>query len=97
MQSRLGERGLPLDSIEGHAAQVVYGKKEGERARGARRGWGLVVGGRVEEGREMKSAECRIGEGEWEEIQPPGWSGGEDRGWSLGGQQDPGVFPAWSI
>ena len=29
MSSRLGEEGLPLDSIEGHIAHVVYGKKEG--------------------------------------------------------------------
>ncbi|MCJ7435841.1 MAG: hypothetical protein MUO77_20365 [Anaerolineales bacterium] len=30
MNSRLGEEGLPLDSIEGHIAHVVYGKQEGD-------------------------------------------------------------------
>ena len=30
MQSKLGERGLPLDSIEGHIAHVIYGKKKGD-------------------------------------------------------------------
>jgi hypothetical protein len=30
MSSRLGEEGLPLDSIEGHIAHVVYGKQEGD-------------------------------------------------------------------
>jgi len=30
MNARLGEPGLPLDSIEGHTAQVVYGKKPGD-------------------------------------------------------------------
>jgi endonuclease-3 len=30
MNSRLGEAGLPLDSIEGHIAHVVYGKEIGE-------------------------------------------------------------------
>lgn len=30
MNSKLGEPGLPLDSIEGHIASVVYGKREGE-------------------------------------------------------------------
>ena len=30
MQSKLGEAGLPLDSIEGHIAHVVYGKKGGD-------------------------------------------------------------------
>ena len=30
MNSRLGEPGLPLDSIEGHIAQVVYGKHPGD-------------------------------------------------------------------
>jgi len=30
MGSRLGDEGLPLDSIEGHIAQVVYGKQVGE-------------------------------------------------------------------
>ena len=30
MGSRLGEEGLPFDSIEGHIAQVVYGKRLGE-------------------------------------------------------------------
>lgn len=29
MNSRLGERGLPLDSVEGHIAHKVYGTKEG--------------------------------------------------------------------
>ncbi|OGI50152.1 MAG: hypothetical protein A2W42_03060 [Candidatus Muproteobacteria bacterium RIFCSPHIGHO2_01_60_12] len=30
MGSKLGDEGLPLDSIEGHIAQVVYGKRPGE-------------------------------------------------------------------
>jgi hypothetical protein len=30
MKSRLGEEGLPLDSVEGHIALKVYGKKVGE-------------------------------------------------------------------
>ena len=30
MKSRLGDPGLPLDSIEGHVASVVYGYKPGE-------------------------------------------------------------------
>jgi len=30
MNSRLGRDDLPLDSIEGHIAWVVYGKKEGD-------------------------------------------------------------------
>lgn len=30
MNSRLGEPGLPLDSIEGHIAQIVYGKQPGD-------------------------------------------------------------------
>ena len=30
MGSKLGAPGLPLDSIEGHVAQVVYGKREGD-------------------------------------------------------------------
>jgi len=30
MQFKLGERGLPLDSIEGHIAHVIYGKKTGD-------------------------------------------------------------------
>jgi len=30
MQSRLGDPGLHLDSIEGHVAHVVYGKRVGE-------------------------------------------------------------------
>ena len=30
MNSRLGEGGLPLDSIEGHIAHAVYGKNEGD-------------------------------------------------------------------
>lgn len=30
MNARLGEPGLPLDSIEGHIAQVVYGKQPGD-------------------------------------------------------------------
>src|SRR4051794_37671620 len=30
MGDALGGPGLPLDSIEGHVAQVVYGKREGE-------------------------------------------------------------------
>jgi hypothetical protein len=30
MNYRLGEPGLPLDSIEGHIASVVYGKKPGD-------------------------------------------------------------------
>ncbi|MFC2026325.1 hypothetical protein ACFLUC_03935 [Chloroflexota bacterium] len=30
MNYKLGESGLPLDSIEGHIAQVVYGKSEGD-------------------------------------------------------------------
>src|SRR6266540_4525312 len=30
MRPRLGDEGLPLDSIEGHIAQVVYGKQVGE-------------------------------------------------------------------
>jgi len=30
MQSKLGDVGLPFNSIEGHIAQVVYGKKVGE-------------------------------------------------------------------
>jgi len=29
MQSKLGEPGLPIDSVEGHVALVVYGKKPG--------------------------------------------------------------------
>ena len=28
--ARLGEPGLPLDSVEGYVAQAVYGKREGE-------------------------------------------------------------------
>ncbi len=30
MTSKLGDEGLPLDSIEGHIAYVVYGKQEGD-------------------------------------------------------------------
>jgi hypothetical protein len=30
MNFKLGEAGLPLDSIEGHIARVVYGKQEGD-------------------------------------------------------------------
>ena len=30
MSYKLGQPGLPLDSIEGHIAYVVYGKREGE-------------------------------------------------------------------
>jgi hypothetical protein len=30
MQSRLGAPGLPLDSIEGHVAHVVYGRQLGD-------------------------------------------------------------------
>ena len=30
MRARLGARGLPLDSVEGHIALVVYGKRPGE-------------------------------------------------------------------
>jgi hypothetical protein len=30
MQYRLGENGLPFDSIEGHIAYVVYGKSRGD-------------------------------------------------------------------
>jgi hypothetical protein len=30
MKSKLGDKGLPLDSIEGHIAHVVYGKQVGE-------------------------------------------------------------------
>lgn len=30
MNYRLGEEGLPLDSIEGHIAQAVYGKEPGD-------------------------------------------------------------------
>jgi hypothetical protein len=30
MGSKLGEPGLPLDSIEGHIAQVVFGKRPGD-------------------------------------------------------------------
>jgi len=30
MSCRLGEPNLPIDSIEGHVAQVVYGKQTGE-------------------------------------------------------------------
>jgi hypothetical protein len=30
MKSKLGDEGLPLDSIEGHIAHVVYGKQEGD-------------------------------------------------------------------
>lgn len=30
MSSRLGDEGLPLDSIEGHLAHVVYGKQVGD-------------------------------------------------------------------
>jgi hypothetical protein len=30
MNSKLGERGLPIDSIEGHIAYKVYGYKEGD-------------------------------------------------------------------
>ena len=30
MNAKLGEPGLPMDSIEGHIAQVVYGKREGD-------------------------------------------------------------------
>lgn len=30
MLSKLGEPGLPLNSVEGHIARVVYGKKPGE-------------------------------------------------------------------
>ena len=30
MDSKLGQEGLPLDSIEGHIAQAVYGKKAGD-------------------------------------------------------------------
>jgi hypothetical protein len=30
MEAKLGEGGLPLDSVEGHVAQTVYGKRPGE-------------------------------------------------------------------
>jgi hypothetical protein len=30
MDSKLGEKGLPLDSIEGYIAEAVYGKKPGD-------------------------------------------------------------------
>ena len=30
MNARLGAAGLPLDSVEGRVAQVVYGKQTGE-------------------------------------------------------------------
>lgn len=30
MNFKLGEAGLPLDSIEGHIARVVYGKQGGD-------------------------------------------------------------------
>lgn len=30
MGSKLGDPGLPLDSVEGHIAHVVYGKREGD-------------------------------------------------------------------
>jgi hypothetical protein len=30
MNARLGEAGLPLDSVEARVAQVVYGKQPGE-------------------------------------------------------------------
>lgn len=30
MSSRLGEQGLPLDSVEGHIAKEIYGKSEGD-------------------------------------------------------------------
>ena len=30
MQSRLGDPGLPLDSVEGHVAHSVYGKQPGD-------------------------------------------------------------------
>ncbi len=30
MQSRLGDPGLPLDSVEGHVAHSVYGKQSGD-------------------------------------------------------------------
>lgn len=30
MGHRLGSKGLPLDSVEGHAAHTVYGKQKGE-------------------------------------------------------------------
>lgn len=30
MECKLGDEGLPLDSIEGHIAQTVYGKKLGD-------------------------------------------------------------------
>jgi hypothetical protein len=30
MGSKLGDAGLPLDSVEGHIAQVVYGKRRGD-------------------------------------------------------------------
>ena len=30
MQAKLGEPGLPEDSVEGHVAQVVYGKRIGD-------------------------------------------------------------------
>src|SRR3990172_12716145 len=30
MSSKLGDKGLPLDSIEGHIAHVVYDKQEGD-------------------------------------------------------------------
>jgi len=30
MESKLGEPGLPMDSVEGHVALVVYGKRAGD-------------------------------------------------------------------
>ena len=30
MNNKLGDEGLPLDSIEGHIANVVYGRKPGD-------------------------------------------------------------------
>ena len=30
MNAKLGDEGLPLDSVEGHIAHVVYGKKIGD-------------------------------------------------------------------
>jgi hypothetical protein len=30
MNAKLGEEGLPLDSVEGHIAHIVYGKQVGE-------------------------------------------------------------------
>ena len=30
MEGKLGEEGLPLDSVEGHVAQAVYGKRPGD-------------------------------------------------------------------